>query len=76
MVKDNILKSPFFVSSTDTAKSDMPVVQTLRTSWNIKGSFLANHTINRIREIWQSMEFKPNPAKPMIPLSVGKLYLL
>lgn len=43
-----------------------------RSSWNIKSSILAKNTINRIRGIVESLKITPNPAKPMIPLSIGK----
>ncbi|XP_073830566.1 tyrosine aminotransferase [Musca autumnalis] len=42
-----------------------------RTSWNLKTSTLAKNTINRIRVIVESLKICPNPAKPMIPLTIG-----
>lgn len=43
-----------------------------RTSWNINTPTLAKNTINRIRLIVESLKISPNPAKPMIPLTIGK----
>lgn len=45
-----------------------------RTSWNIKSSTLAKNTLNRIRFVVESLKIKPNPSKPMIPLSIGKFW--
>ncbi|TDG40983.1 hypothetical protein AWZ03_012594 [Drosophila navojoa] len=42
-----------------------------RTQWQIKGSSLSLNTHNRIRNIVEALQIKPNPQKPMIPLSIG-----
>ncbi|XP_052856368.1 tyrosine aminotransferase [Drosophila gunungcola] len=42
-----------------------------RSGWQIKASKLSNNTHNRIRNIVESLKIKPNPEKPMIPLSIG-----
>lgn len=44
-----------------------------RTAWQIKGSALSLNTHNRIRNIVEALQIKPNPQKPMIPLSIGEL---
>jgi len=43
-----------------------------RSGWKIKGSKLSLNTHNRIRNIVESLKIKPNPEKPMIPLSIGE----
>lgn len=43
-----------------------------RTQWQIKGSSLSLNTHNRIRNIVEALQIKPNPQKPMIPLSIGE----
>ncbi|XP_067641577.1 tyrosine aminotransferase [Eurosta solidaginis] len=50
---------------------DVKRIQNVRKSWNIKSSKLAKKTNNRIRAIVESLQIKPNPEKPMIPLSIG-----
>ncbi|KAH8354715.1 hypothetical protein KR084_003274 [Drosophila pseudotakahashii] len=42
-----------------------------RSGWQIKASKLSLNTHNRIRNIVESLKIKPNPEKPMIPLSIG-----
>ncbi|KAH8375777.1 hypothetical protein KR200_006422 [Drosophila serrata] len=42
-----------------------------RSGWQIKPSTLSLNTHNRIRNIVESLKIKPNPEKPMIPLSIG-----
>nr|XP_036218287.1 tyrosine aminotransferase-like isoform X2 [Bactrocera oleae] len=42
-----------------------------RAEWNIKASKISARTHNRIRGIVESLKIKPNPDKPMIPLSIG-----
>ncbi|XP_034651684.1 tyrosine aminotransferase [Drosophila subobscura] len=42
-----------------------------RSGWQVKSSKLAFNTHNRIRNIVESLKIKPNPEKPMIPLSIG-----
>ncbi|KAH8235999.1 hypothetical protein KR032_012244 [Drosophila birchii] len=42
-----------------------------RSQWQIKPSKLSLNTHNRIRNIVESLKIKPNPEKPMIPLSIG-----
>ncbi|KAH8275096.1 hypothetical protein KR018_011783 [Drosophila ironensis] len=42
-----------------------------RPGWHVKPSKLAINTHNRIRNIVESLKIKPNPDKPMIPLSIG-----
>ena len=46
--------------------------KTNRKGWQIKASYFARNTHNRIRAIVESIKMKPNPEKPMIPLSIGK----
>lgn len=43
-----------------------------RSGWQVKSSKLALNTHNRIRNIVEALKIKPNPEKPMIPLSIGK----
>uniref|UniRef100_A0A0K8VK99 Tyrosine aminotransferase n=1 Tax=Bactrocera latifrons TaxID=174628 RepID=A0A0K8VK99_BACLA len=45
--------------------------QNVRREWNIKASKISARTHNRIRGIVESLKIKPNPDKPMIPLSIG-----
>lgn len=45
-----------------------------RTGWEIKASALSLNTHNRIRNIVESMQIKPNPNKAMIPLSIGEYW--
>ncbi|XP_064540813.1 tyrosine aminotransferase [Drosophila montana] len=42
-----------------------------KTGWDIKASALSLNTHNRIRNIVEAMQIKPNPHKAMIPLSIG-----
>ncbi|EDV35072.1 uncharacterized protein Dana_GF22556 [Drosophila ananassae] len=42
-----------------------------RSGWHVKSSKLALNTHNRIRNIVEALKIKPNPEKPMIPLSIG-----
>lgn len=60
---------------TSTASTNSAALKG-RTSWNIKSSTLAKNTLNRIRFVVESLKIKPNPSKPMIPLSIGKFYEL
>ncbi|XP_039273937.1 tyrosine aminotransferase-like [Styela clava] len=41
------------------------------TSWKVEPSVMAQNTFNPIRAIVDGMKLKPNPEKPMIPLSIG-----
>ena len=36
---------------------------------------MAKNTLNRIRFVVESLKIQPNPAKPMIPLSIGKFVI-
>ncbi|XP_062139772.1 tyrosine aminotransferase [Drosophila sulfurigaster albostrigata] len=47
------------------------VTNKLRSAWKVKGSSLSLNTHNRIRNIVEALKIKPNPLKPMIPLSIG-----
>lgn len=53
-------------------QSDTPGPAKGRTGWQVKGSTLSLNTHNRIRNVVESLNIKPNPQKPMIPLSIGK----
>lgn len=59
------------ISSSLNSSAHLLAANKGRTSWKIKSSKLAENTINRIRGIVESLKIKPNPAKPMIPLSIG-----
>lgn len=48
-----------------------PVTSQHRKGWDIKASYLAQNTHNRIRAIVETLKIVPNPDKPMIPLSIG-----
>ncbi|EGC36283.1 hypothetical protein DICPUDRAFT_32147 [Dictyostelium purpureum] len=39
--------------------------------WNVEASIAAKNTVNPIRQIVDKMNYKPNPNKPTIPLSIG-----
>ncbi|XP_037938523.1 tyrosine aminotransferase [Teleopsis dalmanni] len=60
-----------FISSSTKAVVNPTDLKTARKTWNIKSSKLAKNTHNRIRSIVESLKIKPNPEKPMIPLSIG-----
>ncbi|KAL7742641.1 hypothetical protein ACLKA6_002007 [Drosophila palustris] len=53
------------------SQSLAPVAISRRTGWKVKGSVLSLNTHNRIRNIVEALNIKPNPLKPMIPLSIG-----
>ncbi|XP_030382218.1 tyrosine aminotransferase [Scaptodrosophila lebanonensis] len=59
------------VDLVDAALAAMEVPTGKRTGWQVQSSFLARHTHNMIRGIVESLKMKPNPEKPMIPLSIG-----
>lgn len=44
-----------------------------RNSWNVKVSPEAARTVNPIRQFGETVSLVPNPAKPSIPLSIGKV---
>ncbi|XP_037821427.1 tyrosine aminotransferase-like [Lucilia sericata] len=58
------------ITSSSTSSTNSAALKG-RTSWNIKSSTLAKNTLNRIRFVVESLKIKPNPSKPMIPLSIG-----
>lgn len=62
----DIRKQQDLVDTTATSSSSRK-----RSGWEIKGSKLSLNTHNRIRNIVESLKIKPNPEKPMIPLSIG-----
>lgn len=41
--------------------------------WNVRASEMAKNTLNPIRAIVDGMKLTPNPDKPMIALSIGKI---
>ncbi|XP_036218286.1 tyrosine aminotransferase [Bactrocera oleae] len=53
------------------SNDDQKLNQNVRQEWNIKASKISARTHNRIRGIVESLKIKPNPDKPMIPLSIG-----
>lgn len=60
------------LESQSQLRSDTPGQAKGRTGWQVKGSVLSLNTHNRIRNVVESLNIKPNPQKPMIPLSIGK----
>ncbi len=44
-----------------------------RQRWNVRPSEMSKKTLNPIRAIVDGMKLTPNPEKPMIALSIGKL---
>ncbi|XP_036318403.1 tyrosine aminotransferase [Rhagoletis pomonella] len=50
---------------------DLKLKQNVRKGWNIKASKISSLSHNRIRAIVESLQIKPNPEKPMIPLTIG-----
>lgn len=44
-----------------------------RRGWKIPVTKMAENTFNPIRSIVDSMKITPNPDKPMISLSIGKI---
>ena len=46
---------------------------TARQHWNVSASLIASRTHNPIRSIVENIVIEPNPEKPMIALSIGKL---
>ncbi|EDW75400.1 uncharacterized protein Dwil_GK20156 [Drosophila willistoni] len=66
---ENIILQKSSSSSTTLATSSGQKCR--RNGWQVKGSKLSLNTHNRIRNIVESLKIKPNPAKPMIPLSIG-----
>lgn len=44
-----------------------------RERWNVRVSDIAKRTHNPIRSIVENIVVEPNPNKPMIALSIGKL---
>lgn len=54
------------------SNDDQKLNQNVRQEWNIKASKISARTHNRIRGIVESLKIKPNPDKPMIPLSIGE----
>ncbi|XP_033169223.1 tyrosine aminotransferase [Drosophila mauritiana] len=65
-----IRKQQDLVATTTTATSSSSSSRK-RSGWEIKSSKLSLNTHNRIRNIVESLKIKPNPEKPMIPLSIG-----
>ncbi|XP_044317219.1 tyrosine aminotransferase [Drosophila rhopaloa] len=62
------------LQSQEISEKDLLVASTSRqgrSGWQIKASQLSINTHNRIRNIVESLKIKPNPEKPMIPLSIG-----
>lgn len=47
-----------------------------RSRWNCEISDFARYTHNPIRAIVENLKIEPNPDKPMIALSIGKIKLL
>jgi hypothetical protein len=45
----------------------------MRNRWDIRISDFARHTHNPIRAIVDGLKIEPNPEKPFIALSIGKL---
>lgn len=41
--------------------------------WTVRASEMSKNTLNPIRAIVDGMKLTPNPEKPMIALSIGKL---
>lgn len=41
--------------------------------WSVRASEMAKNTLNPIRAIVDGMKLTPNPDKPMIALSIGKI---
>lgn len=60
------------LESQTQSQLDASVQATRRTGWQVKGSTLSLNTLNRIRNVIEALQIKPNPEKPMIPLSIGK----
>lgn len=50
----------------DKTKSD-------KLRWTVRASEMSKNTLNPIRAIVDGMKLTPNPEKPMIALSIGKL---
>lgn len=48
-------------------------LKNLRQRWNVRPSEMSKRTLNPIRAIVDGMKLTPNPEKPMIALSIGKL---
>lgn len=44
-----------------------------RPRWTVRPSEMSKKTLNPIRAIVDGMKLTPNPEKPMIALSIGKL---
>lgn len=47
---------------------------TEKREWKVKPSKFALNTTNPIRAIVEHLNVQPNPDKPFIPLSVGKIF--
>lgn len=60
------------VGAVNDSLAQLQLQAKVRTGWQVKGSALSLNTHNRIRNVVESLNIKPNPQKPMIPLSIGK----
>lgn len=49
--------------------------QVFRDRWNVEASDIARSTHNPIRSIVESLVVEPNPAKSLISLSIGEIFL-
>lgn len=49
--------------------------QVFRDRWNVEASDIARNTHNPIRSIVESLVVEPNPAKSLISLSIGEIFL-
>lgn len=65
----------FFINSTaaqclcDNSKEN----STVKQEWSIIASRSAQNTVNPIRRIVDRCKLSPNPEKPLISLSIGKI---
>lgn len=67
--KEGILFGGFEISKSEMST---PVY---RDQWNVQASDIARRTHNPIRSIVECLVVEPNPAKSMISLSIGEVFL-
>lgn len=67
--KEGILFGGFEISKLEMST---PVY---RDQWNVQASDIARRTHNPIRSIVECLVVEPNPAKSMISLSIGEVFL-
>ena len=62
------------VEAFEVSKFEMST-QVFRDRWNVEASDIARSTHNPIRSIVESLVVEPNPAKSLISLSIGEIFL-